>query len=124
MRNVLQNKVDLIDFQNIINGGVVYCHFNLEHSEEYIIAHLKCPGVKLQDIEVSLKNNLLVIQIFSRNLWGDSIPLPIYNRLLEIPYFIDPDNISASYSKGNLKVVLPLDPDKKIVNRKINIQRD
>ena len=89
--------------------------FDLSETDNEFILKAEVPGIKSDEIEISLVNNMLRIKGEKRQrLEGKD---EVYHftgrtygpfcRSIPIPSQVDPDKVNASYKDGILKVVLP-----------------
>lgn len=64
-----------------------------------LLVEVEVPGVPLDDLKVSLENNLLTIRGKKRQ--------EIFERSFTLPATVDADRITATYDHGMLTVTLP-----------------
>jgi len=96
-------------------------------NEKDIILNAEFPGVKNEDIELDVKNGVLLISgekkeekkegvdvVFSDRTFGRFI------RRYQLPDGVDDSKIKASFDNGVLQVTIPK-PEKKDTNKRISI---
>lgn len=97
-----------------------------ETEKEYII-HADVPGVKPDDIDITLENSVLTIK--GNRSWGDQESSGDYKRVerargtffrrFTLPDTADSESVSARFKDGVLEVVIP--KQEKVLPRKIKI---
>ena len=97
-----------------------------ETEKEYVI-HADVPGVKSEDLDITLENGVLTIK-GSRN-WEDKEDSGDYKRVerargtffrrFALPDTADSESVSAKFKDGVLQVVIP--KQEKVLPRKIKI---
>lgn len=103
---------------------------NICKTEEMFGLELAAPGLKKEDFNINLDNNVLTISAELKNeseeknerLIRREFSFSSFNRSFSLPKTIDLDNIKADYTNGILKVTLPKREEAKVaVNRQIAI---
>ena len=97
-----------------------------ENAKEYII-HVDLPGVKSEDIDITLENGLLALK-GSRN-WDETTEEKNYKRVerargtfyrqFALPDTADADAVTAKFDQGVLEVTVP--KQEKVLPRKIKV---
>lgn len=103
-REVLQG----INIANTLQGGISEPVIRLSRISNGRQIELQVPGVKSDRMHVNINNNQLIVYYEHRiDLNGMIVPVPhvVYNK--PIPYFIDANQIKATYEDKVLKVQLP-----------------
>ncbi|MCY4199063.1 MAG: Hsp20/alpha crystallin family protein [Gammaproteobacteria bacterium] len=96
------------------NGTRGYPFVNLWHSQDRVAITAEVPGVDPADIDISVKDNLLV---FSGERKADTMPEKTlwhqrernfgkFSRAVRIPFNLDPDKTEARVRNGVLEVVV------------------
>jgi HSP20 family protein len=107
-----------------------YPKIDISEDEKNIYVDSELPGIKKNDIKISLNDNILTISgekkderngkdlSFYRNerIYGS------FSRSFTIPGEINPDTIDAKFEDGILKMVIEKINDKKISGKLINIK--
>lgn len=98
-------------------------------TEREIRVHLEMPGMKADEIDVGLENNILTIsgekrqertEGDERNTWHlTERRYGQFSRSFVLPRDVEPDGIEASFEDGVLKVVIP--KSEKARRRRIDI---
>lgn len=103
---------------------------NICETEDKFGLELAAPGLKKEDFNINLDNNVLTISAELKNeseeksekLIRREFNFSSFNRSFSLPKMIDLDNIKADYTNGILKVTLPKREEAKVaVNRQIAI---
>lgn len=82
---------------------------------EDVVLKADLPGVKPEDVEISISDNLLTIkgerkvdsEVKRENFYSSEICYGSFERSLTVPEGIRTEDIKATYSNGILEVVLP-----------------
>lgn len=97
-----------IDVLNTITGGASEPQMSFSQHPDHREIRVKVPGIKVENLRTEIHNNILSVfytfHILSDNLWIE-VPKIIYKK--PIPYFVDPDRITASYKNALMTVTLP-----------------
>lgn len=116
-------------FRSLENRNLVPS-VNICETEEMFGLELAAPGLKKEDFNISLDNNVLTISAELKNeseeksekLIRREFNFSSFNRSFSLPKMIDLDKIKADYTNGILKVILPKREEAKVaVNRQIAI---
>jgi len=95
-----------------------------------IIVKAEVPGVKKEDISVSLNGDILTIsgksqeekEVKKENFYRKEIRSGTFSRSLTLPAQIDKDKVKASYKDGVLQLTLPKSPEEKKKEVKIKVE--
>jgi HSP20 family protein len=108
MRNLLGSMAGF-------TAAAAFPAINLWADEEKAVVTAEIPGVKTEDIDISVENDILTIK-------GRREPEELkdgeryrrqerrygnFNRAIGLPFAVDPEKISAEYKDGVLKITLP-----------------
>ena len=85
-----------------------------DYGEELAVA-VELPGVKKEDLKIALEHGLLTISgerkergLPENSRWlRNEVASGEFSRVIELPYAVDADNVSAELYNGILKVSLP-----------------
>jgi HSP20 family protein len=104
-------------------GGVLAPRVDVAEDEKVVTLSAELPGVDEKDIDVSLVDDQLTIrgekrsehnekkEEEGRTLHRVERSYGAFQRTLAIPYKVDPDQVSAQFKDGVLKITLPKPPD-------------
>ncbi|HRR95466.1 MAG TPA: Hsp20/alpha crystallin family protein [Candidatus Ratteibacteria bacterium] len=95
-----------------------------------IIVKAEVPGVKKEDISVSLNGDILTIsgksqeekEVKKENFYRKEIRSGTFSRSITLPAQIDKDKVKASYKDGVLQLTLPKSPEEKKKEVKIKVE--
>ena len=95
-----------------------------------IIVKAEIPGVKKEDISVSLSDDTLTIsgkkseekEVKKENYYRKEIRSGSFSRSFTLPARVDKDKVKATYKDGVLQLVLPKAPEEKEKEVKIEIK--
>ncbi len=118
-----------IDLLNTLYGGSSQTTMNVEREEERLVITMSAPGVRASAFNVLVEGNklvlytLLVSQSNHQDEEGNSqrLAVPMFLRVLDIPAFVDADQIEAVHEHGNVRVMLPF-KDEEHLHRRIDIK--
>ncbi len=115
---------------NTINGGVVNTYMDISQNDNEIVVKLNTPGIDGQDYQIMIDQNKILVYtlhnfyIHSKSEVEDheSLNVPLFNRVLDIPHFVDSNKISAEAKHDLLQIYLPFKDSKDIKPRKVDIK--
>ncbi|MCU4138567.1 MAG: Small heat shock protein IbpA [Thermodesulfobacteria bacterium] len=104
---------------------------DVSETDNEIIVKVDVPGVKPEDMEISLSDNVLIIKGEKKkeeeekkeNFYRMERYYGSFMRSIQLPCEIEEDKISATYKNGVLKIVLPKKPEEKKKVIKINVEK-
>ncbi len=104
---------------------------DVSETEDAVIVKVDLPGVKPEDMEISLTDNMLIIKGEKKreeeekkeNFYRMERFFGSFMRAIQLPCEIQEEKIQATYKDGVLKIVLPKKPEevKKVI--KINVEK-
>jgi len=111
-------------------GQIINAHMNVSETENEIRISAELPGVKEDDIDVSLNDDVLTIRgekKFERkdekeNFHFVERSFGTFQRSIRLPFPVDPDQVQASFDNGVLTVTLPKSAQQERT-RRIQVQR-
>jgi HSP20 family protein len=128
IENVFKGTGGQIDLLNTLYGGSTQTRMNVERENDLLVITLSAPGVKANSFNVLVEGNKLVLYtlLVSTSVQqeeGNSqrLAVPMFLRVLDIPSFVDVDNIEAVHEHGQVRVMLPL-KDEEQLHRRIDIK--
>jgi HSP20 family protein len=129
IENVFQGTGGQIDLLNTLYGGSSQTTMNVEREDERLVITLTAPGVSANSFNVLVEGNKLVLYTLlistAKQPQEDSInqrlAVPMFLRVLDIPSFVDVDQIEAIHEHGQVMVMLPF-KDKEFMHRRIDIK--
>lgn len=112
-------------------GHMVNASMNVSENDHEICVTAELPGVSEQDVEVTLDDDVLTIsgeKKFEQSRGGEKenyhfieCSYGSFQRSIQLPHSVDPDQVRASFDKGVLTVVVPKNAQQER-SRKIRIQ--
>ncbi|GAB3030060.1 Hsp20/alpha crystallin family protein [Spirosoma pulveris] len=129
IENVFKGTGGQIDLLNTLYGGSTQTTMNVEREDERLVITLTAPGVSANSFNVLVEGNKLVLYTLlvstSRqaldNENNQRLAVPMFLRVLDIPSFVDVDQIEAVHEHGQVMVMLPF-KDKEHMHRRIDIK--
>jgi HSP20 family protein len=120
------------ELMNTINGGVVTTNIKISHNVNEIVINLNAPGISPGSYNIVLNDNRLFIYALYPNQdiesqlddEGEMIrAMPLFNKVFDLPPFVDTGKISAEAVESQLQVYLPYKDKGQIRPRKIDIRQ-
>ncbi|WP_020601869.1 Hsp20/alpha crystallin family protein [Spirosoma spitsbergense] len=128
IENVFQGTGGQIDLLNTLYGGSSQTTMNVEREDGHLLITLAAPGVKASSFNVLVEGNKLVLYTLLVNNsdyqpagTNQRLAVPMFLRVLDIPAFIDADQIEAVHEQGRVIVRLPF-KDEEHLHRRIDIK--
>ncbi|MBD2751930.1 Hsp20/alpha crystallin family protein [Spirosoma validum] len=128
IENVFQGTGGQIDLLNTLYGGSAQTTINVEREDERLVITLAAPGVKANSFNVLVEGSKLVLYtlLVSTSTQKDEnssqrLAVPMFLRVLDIPSFVDVDQIEAVHEHGQVRVMLPF-KDEEQLHRRIDIK--
>ncbi len=96
-------------------AGAFSPSLDVEESDEAFTLHIEIPGVKPEEVEVSIEENVLTIagqRAFYSDKQTDGFRrierrFGRFHRAVRLPDRVDPDKVDAAYKDGLLTVTVP-----------------
>lgn len=94
---------------------------DIYEDEDNVHVKVDLPGLRREDIEITVQNNLLTIkgerkqetETKEENTYRTERVFGMFTRLLELPSFIDEGKVEATFRDGVLHIRLPKTPEAK-----------
>ncbi|MFN3505659.1 MAG: Hsp20/alpha crystallin family protein [Caldimicrobium sp.] len=104
---------------------------DVSETADEVIVKADLPGVKPEDIEINIVDNILTIKGEKKreteekkeNFYRVERFYGSFMRSIQLPAEIDVDNIKAQYKDGVLKVILPKKPESKAKVIKVEVEK-
>jgi HSP20 family protein len=109
------------------DGGVSSPALNAYEEGEFLVVEAQVPGMKPEDIDVSIEQGMLTIQGKTqaaqeheeRNYLSHEYQLGSFSRSVRLPETVDSDGVTATYEQGVLRLTLPKAAQTKIQHIRI-----
>ena len=129
IENLFQGTGGQIDLLNTLYGGSTQTTMNVEREDERLVITLSAPGVSANSFNVLVEGDKLVLYTLlvstSKQQQKDGsqqrLAVPMFLRVLDIPSFVDADQIEAVHEHGRVMVMLPF-KDEEHMHRRIDIK--
>lgn len=130
IENVFRGSGGQMDLLNTLYGGSSQTTINVEREDERLIIKLSAPGVNANSFNVLVEGNKLVLYTLllsnsARKEVDDEnnprLAVPMFLRVMDIPSFVDANQIEAVYERGQVMVLLPF-KDEEHLHRRIDIK--
>lgn len=128
IENVFKGTSGQIDLLNTLYGGSTQTTMNVEREDGRLVITMTAPGVSANAFNVLVESGKLVLYTL---LVGTAehqdensnkrMAVPMFLRVLDIPAFVDSDQIEAVYERGRVMVMLPF-KDEEQLHRRIDIK--
>ena len=128
IENVFKGTGGQIDLLNTLYGGSSQTTMNVEREDERLVISLTAPGMSANAFNVLVEGGKLVLYTLlvgtAENKEEESnqrMAVPMFLRVLDIPAFVDVDQIEAVHEQGRVMVMLPF-KDEEQMHRRIDIK--
>lgn len=129
VENVFQGTGGQVDLLNTLYGGSSQTTMKVEREEERLIIKLSAPGVSANSFNVLIEGTKLVLYTLlvstsNRQIedgGSQRLAVPMFLRVLDIPSFVDVNQIEAIHERGQVLVTLPF-KDEEHMHRRIDIK--
>ena len=129
IENVFQGTGGQIDLLNTLHGGSSQTTMRVEREDDQLVITLRAPGVRSSAFNVLVEGNKLVIYtlLVSNSVRKQAdeeaqrLAVPMFLRVLDIPAFVNADEIEAVHEHGQVIVTLPF-KDEEQQHRRIDIK--
>ncbi|QHV98959.1 MULTISPECIES: Hsp20/alpha crystallin family protein [Spirosoma] len=129
IENVFQGTGGQVDLLNTLYGGSSQTTMKVEREDERLIIKLSAPGVSANSFNVLIEGSKLVLYTLlvststRKDEEGNSqrLAVPMFLRVLDIPSFVNADQIEAVHEHGQVMVMLPF-KDEEHLHRRIDIK--
>lgn len=129
IENVFQGTGGQVDLLNTLYGGSSQTTMKVEREDERLLIKLSAPGVSANSFNVLVEGNKLVLYTLlvstsNRQIedgGSQRLAVPMFLRVLDIPSFVDVDQIEAIHERGQVLVTLPF-KDEEHMHRRIDIK--
>jgi HSP20 family protein len=109
------------------DGGVSSPALNAYDEGDYLVVEAQVPGMKPEDIDVSIEQGMLTIQgkphaeqeHVERTYLSHEYQVGSFNRSVQLPETVDSDGVTATYEHGVLRLTLPKAAQTKIQHIRI-----
>ncbi|GAB3575862.1 hypothetical protein GCM10027578_40640 [Spirosoma luteolum] len=130
IENVFQGTTSQINLLNTLYGGSSQAVMDVAQEDDNLVIQLKAPGVQSEAFNVLVEGNKLVLYtllVSNVSLTDEQegttqrMAVPMFMKVLDIPAFVDADQIEATYQHGLVTVTLPF-KDEEHLHRRIDIK--
>ncbi|HEX9956199.1 MAG TPA: Hsp20/alpha crystallin family protein [Fibrella sp.] len=112
-----------IDLLNTLYGGSSLTEMKVKQEEDRLVIRLSAPGVSANSFNVLVEGNKLVLYtllVHDSELAGQRLAVPMFLKVIDIPDFIDAEQIEAIHEPGRVIVNLPFNDEE--FHRNIDIK--
>ncbi len=124
IENVFNGTGGQIDLLNTLYGGSTMTTMNVEREDDRLVITLSAPGVSANSFNVLVEGNKLVLYtllVQDNDTVGQRLAVPMFLRVLDIPAFVDEEQIEAVHEQGKVMVLLPIKNEEQL-HRRIDIK--
>ena len=128
IENVFKGTSGQIDLLNTLYGGSTQTSMNVDREDDHLVITLSAPGVKANSFNVLVEGNKLVLytllvstSVQQTESANQRLAVPMFLRVLDIPSFVDAEQIEAVHEHGQVRVTLPF-KDEEHLHRRIDIK--
>lgn len=128
VENVFQGTGGQIDLLNTLYGGSTQTSMKVDREDDHLVITLSAPGVKANSFNVLVEGNKLVLytllvstSVQQTDNNSQRLAVSMFLRVLDIPSFVDSEQIEAVHEHGKVRVTLPF-KDEEQIHRRIDIK--
>lgn len=128
INNEFKDFISHIDMMNTISGGTSLTSVVINKEEDKLLIEVSAPAVDGDAYNLLLRGNQLIIYTTLSDEWQVDVnsdknmnKMPLFARTIDLPPFVNKDEIDAVYEDGKLNVVLPIIENNEAV-KKIDIR--
>jgi len=118
---------DLLNFPSFVARGTTVPAVNISETDNDYTVEMAVPGMKKNDFNINLDHNVLTIsseqeekkEEKDKNFTKKEFSYQSFERSFTLPETVDQEKISAKYTDGVLKVVLPKKEEAKVPSSKV-----
>ena len=124
IENVFSGTGGQIDLLNTLYGGSSMTTMDVQREDDRLVITLSAPGVEANAFNVLIEGNKLVLYtllVQDNDTVGQRLAVPMFLRVLDIPTFVDAEQIEAVHEHGRVMVSLPI-KNEEYLNRHIDIE--
>ncbi|GAA4417718.1 hypothetical protein GCM10023187_50460 [Nibrella viscosa] len=124
IENVFSGTGGQIDLLNTLYGGSSMTTMDVQREDDRLVITLSAPGVDANAFNVLIEGNKLVLYtllVQDNDTVGQRLAVPMFLRVLDIPTFVDAEQIEAVHEHGRVLVSLPFKNEEHL-NRRIDIE--
>ncbi len=104
-----------------VSLGTWYPAVDIHETDDAIVLQAELPGLKKEDIEIEIKENILTLkgertngkEIKEQNYYRQERRLGKFFRSFTLPTVVNPEKVAASYNSGVLEVRIPKPEEQK-----------
>ncbi len=103
-----------IDLLNTLYGGSSLTDMKVKREEDKLVIRLSAPGVSASSFNVLVEGNKLVLYtllVQDSDTSGQRLAVPMFLKVVDIPDFIDAEQIEAIHEHGRVIVNLPFNDE-------------
>lgn len=103
-----------IDLLNTLYGGSSLTEMKVKREEDRLVIRLSAPGVSANSFNVLVEGNKLVLYtllVHDSESAGQRLAVPMFLKVIDIPDFIDAEQIEAIHEHGRVIVNLPFNDE-------------
>ena len=129
IENVFKGTGGQVDLLNTLYGGSSQTTMKVEREDERLVIKLSAPGVSANSFNVLIEGSKLILYTLlvstsNRQIedgGSQRLAVPMFLRVLDIPSFVDANQIEAIHERGQVLVTLPF-KDEEHMHRRIDIK--
>lgn len=112
-----------IDLLNTLYGGSSMTNMNVKQEDDRLVIRLSAPGVSANSFNVLVEGKKLVLYtllVQQSETAGQRLAVPMFLKVIDIPEFVDAEQIEAIHEDGRVMVYLPFNDEE--YHRNIDIK--
>jgi len=127
-KKILKSFGQQIDQLNTLTGGISMAQFKVTNKPDKMVVTVLAPSVSPDLIQVQVEYNKLMVYATlppneENNTEQPSVNLPLFAQVIDIPFYVDVDQIQAIYRNNKLHINLPFAEGRLNNRRSIQIEQ-
>jgi HSP20 family protein len=106
-KKILKGLGQQIDLINTLGGGVSMAQIAVRNKKDCLEVRVAAPGLGPEAMQVIVDHNRLTVLGVLPAHQGHDLRMPLFQRVMDIPFQVDVTRIRARYEGNSLKVILP-----------------
>ena len=106
-KNIVRDALKIGDVLHTVNGGMSQTTATVSEWNKGAVIRVSAPGVNPESFKVMLHKNRLTVVSEYHHWDNPELRVPVFNRVWDLPAYINVSRIEAIYEQGELQIRLP-----------------
>ncbi|MGB3617582.1 MAG: Hsp20/alpha crystallin family protein [Catalinimonas sp.] len=125
-KEMLRNLLFSGDLLNTLHGGTAMTYAKVQKMPHEIVISISAPSVLPEAFHVLVEQNRLVVYSLLQHTASENertrAIVPMFQQEFPLSAQVDAESIEAVYEEGRLRITLPLQPEHRRTQRRIDIR--